>query len=98
MCLLGLPGARALDKSPTRVIAPPIIPGPAVAQPRNHTPHRYARSRSDREPYPPSICSPFGSAGRPAKAPAQASVRDRYLGGVHLMRYARLLGTLIAEG
>src|SRR5215831_14260370 len=59
MCLLGLPGARALDKSPTRVIAPPIIPGPAVAQPRNHTPHLYARSRSDREPYPPSICSPF---------------------------------------
>ena len=29
---------------------------------------------------------------------AQASVRDRYLGDVHLIRYARLLSTLIAEG
>ena len=29
---------------------------------------------------------------------AHAYVRDNYLGDVHLMRYARLLGTLIAEG
>jgi hypothetical protein len=29
---------------------------------------------------------------------AHAHVRENYLGDVHLMRYGRLLGTLIGEG
>src|SRR5262245_45324224 len=59
MCLLRQPAARALDKRPTRVTYLPITPGPAVARPEIRTPHLYARSLSDREQYPPSICSPF---------------------------------------
>jgi hypothetical protein len=56
----------------------------------------------------PADLQAFGQAvrlllGDPAEATqmgvaAQAYVRDHCLGDIHLMRYARLLGTLISEG
>ena len=56
----------------------------------------------------PADLKAFGQAARllladPAEAArmgqaAHAYVRDNYLGDIHLMRYARLLGALLAEG
>jgi len=46
-----------------------------------------------------AVCRLLGEAGATRMGlAARASVRDRYLEDVHLMRHARLLGTLIAEG
>jgi trehalose synthase len=55
---------------------------------------------ADLEAFGAAACLLLGDQGQAAQMgqAAHAHVRENYLGDVHLMRYGRLLGTLIGEG